>query len=86
MDRVAVVAEGAVSLDAYIAVAVDIYGSSIVTPGRPKPPPPSTTIECRSSLGVVFVFPLKPVPLFGAAVFKVFPAVPKVVAHGFFHA
>ena len=86
MNRVAAVAEGAVSLNAYIAVAVDIYGSSIVTPGRPKPPPPYIPIECRSSLVVVFVFPLKPVSLFSAAVFKVLTAVTEIFAHDFFNA
>jgi hypothetical protein len=83
MNRVAAVAKGAVSLNAYIAVAVDIYGSSIVTPRRTKPPPPYKTIECRSSLVVVFVFPLKPVSLFRAAVFKVFTAVTEIFAHFF---
>ena len=86
MDRVTAIAEGAVSLDAYIAVAVDVYGSSIVTPGRPEPPPPSTSMECRSSFVVVFVLFLKPVSLFGAAVVEIFPAVPEIVAHGFFDA
>ena len=60
MNRIAAEVESDVSLNAYIAVAVNIYGSSIVTTWRPKPPPPYIPMECRSSLVVVWVFHAAP--------------------------
>jgi hypothetical protein len=60
-----------VSLNANVAVAMNVNGFYVVPAHAPHPPPPAATLKPRHPQRVVLVFALKPVVLLRAALDKI---------------